>query len=171
MKHVIALSGKRLSGKDSVGNGLPFLTVKFATEIYNELTRLGFSDDQVAEHKEILRPIMLAVGDARRFFDPDHYAKIGIEECRNSGADKMVITDLRFQNEAKLLRLLGKETGWKVTLVRIERPDFLRDTVADQHISETDLDRWENWDMIVSAKSGEMKKLSAAAAALARIVE
>lgn len=170
MQHIIALHGKRLAGKNYTAGPLlteGYVEVKFATQLYNELIALGFSWKQIEEEKEILRPIMMAIGDARRHFDEDHYARLGIADAALSGS-RVVITDLRFQNEAKMLRQFAAENDdRKVTLVRIDRPDFERKEPSDRHKSECDLDLWTDWDMIVSANSGELKKLEAAADALA----
>lgn len=171
MKHIIGLHGKRGAGKDTVGTALVhrgYDRMKFAAPLYRELTVLGFSDEQVAEHKEILRPIFLAIGDARRFFYEDHYLDLTLGDI-HTGPDRIVITDLRFQNEARGLRKLAERMRCQVTLVRIDRPDFARDTIADRHISECDLDRWTDWDVIQIANSGELHKLKDLACELSEI--
>lgn len=168
MKHLIAISGKRLSGKDTMAKELvanEYEVVKFATPIYDELLALGFTKEDIAEDKEILRPIMLAIGDARRHYDPDHYAKLTIAELEDRNPEFAVISDLRFENEARMLREWESLTGVTVTLVRVARPDLERNLPADRHKSECDLDRWDDWDLIVNANTGELDQLADAALA------
>lgn len=166
---VVAVSGKRRSGKNTIANFLiekGFRQERFATELYHEVGQLGFTPDQVEEHKEVIRPIMIAIGDARRHFDPDHYARKLVGRLPFTKSEHVVVTDLRFSNEAKLLRDWASITGHRVTLVRVERPDYVRNTPADYHRSECDLDQWQDWDMIVNANSGEIDKLERAATEL-----
>jgi hypothetical protein len=59
-----------------------------------------------------------------------------IDECREKGAAGVVIDDLRFANEYRLLRDIG------ATIVRVERKGMLIPTLNDGHASELD---WMNF--------------------------
>lgn len=171
MRHVVSISGKRRSGKDVTASHLDeFERFKFATEIYDEVYRLGFTPRQMDEHKEVLRPIMMAIGDARRHFDADHYPRATMRKIEMADPELAVITDLRFRNEAEFLRRWARENGVGMTLVRIERPGFPRRDPADRHQSETDLDHWTDWDLIVNAEEGRIDQLQLAAELIRKMV-
>jgi hypothetical protein len=167
MKHVIAIHGKRRSGKDTTGDVVAeqgYTKLRFAQQLYDELLAFGFT--QIERDKEILRPILLAIGDARRHFDANHYVNLTIQKFVD---DRIVVTDLRFRIEAIQLRQWAEKTGNLVTLVKVCRPDFDRNTAVDSHVSECDLDHWRDWDVIQNAFTGEAQKLVDLGTALARI--
>lgn len=62
--------------------------------------------------------------------------------CEARETDKIVITDVRFENEARMIRRLGGK------LVRVERPGLPEpaDGRSSTHVSETALDAWTDWD-------------------------
>lgn len=67
------------------------------------------------------RTVMQRWGDWRRSVDPDYFVKIALEIVRTvtdgDGVDAVLLTDVRFPNEADLVRSLGGD------LWRISRPD------------------------------------------------
>jgi len=134
-----------------------------AEDLYSDLATLGFRNGVIRENKEVFRPIFTAIGDARRHLDPLHYVRITMERIDNSDSDFAVIPDLRFQNEAEFIREWERRTSVPVTLMRVERIGFKRDLPVDAHKSEIDLDRWEDWDVIVNASDGQMDRLESAA--------
>jgi hypothetical protein len=72
----------------------------------------------------------------------------------NPHLDTVLVPDLRFRNEARFLR---EELG--ATLVKLIRlhPGATEQWIADdrpaEHVSETDLDLWDEWDLIIEADS------------------
>lgn len=71
--------------------------------------------------------------------------------------DRVVIPDVRFCNEAEAIRKHGGK------LVRIMRPGH----AGDLHVSERELDGWDDWDLIVD-NSGTLIELEAAVVTAAR---
>jgi hypothetical protein len=74
-----------------------------------------------------------------------------------NGQRPIVVTDVRFRDEAAALKRMG------AVLVRIERGDGHRleacATGVPGHISETDLDGWEKWDHVL-LNEGTMSDLA-----------
>lgn len=76
--------------------------------------------------------------ELRRHDDPDYWIR---KLCNNwYDNDSLVITDVRFKNEARFCKHFGK-------VVRIDRkidhPDY------GTHISESELDTYEDWDYVL----------------------
>lgn len=64
------------------------------------------------------RTVMQRWGDWRRSVDPDYFVKIALEIVRTvtdgDGVDAVLLTDVRFPNEADLVRSLGGDL-WRIT--------------------------------------------------------
>jgi hypothetical protein len=148
---IIGLSGYAQSGKDTVAKYLVenrgFERVAFADPIrdflleVNPILENGLHLTSVvdkfgwelAKKKEEVRRLLQATGvAARKHVDEDLWI---IKALRTmSGDGNYVVTDVRFQNEASMIRMSGGQV-W-----RVERNGV--DAVND-HISEHDLDAWE----------------------------
>lgn len=88
----------------------------------------------------------------RRTQDPDYWVKKWKEQVRNFDGI-VVVSDLRFINEAKAIKSLG---GYTVKIQRLN-PDgscYFDPDRDPGHLSEIELDEW-NWDFLISAKSGQ----------------
>ena len=60
-----------------------------------------------------------------------------------------IITDVRFKNEAKAI----KKAGGKLIRVTGDPKSINKNSMRDHiHISETDLDNWVDWDLIIKNK-------------------
>jgi hypothetical protein len=100
-------------------------------------------------------PLLQKIGVAYRADDPYVWIKVwhGVV-YDNPYLDTVLVPDLRFKNEARFLR---EELG--ATLVKLIRfhPGSTKRWVADdrpaEHVSETDLDHWDEWDHIIEADS------------------
>ena len=95
------------------------------------------------EQKEIVLPklrlspreIWIGVGNKIR----EVYAETWIDfALKGVKADVLIVTDVRFRNEAIAIEDMGGE------LIRIDRPGIPRGTDP----AEVDLDSWDNWDYI-----------------------
>jgi hypothetical protein len=100
---------------------------------------------------------------AMRKQDEAVWARIGMARadaiCQTGG--DVVITDVRFINEARAIRKRGG------LLVRIERTDY---DVVDNHVSETELDGW-TYDAVVYNTPGLTTPEELAALLLAELHE
>lgn len=81
-----------------------------------------------------LRRVWQYVGtDLFRAEDEDYWVKQAAEEMAESPAERIVFTDVRFENEADYIFELRDWTGHKTSVWRVARPDLRGEEV---HISE-----------------------------------
>ena len=66
----------------------------------------------------------------------------------------VVVTDVRFLDEAEALKNLG------AVLVRLERAGAGAPSGLPKHVSETELDLWQGWDYLLD-NSGSLATLHA----------
>lgn len=159
-KILIGFGHKRQRGKDTSARYL--MREMFARNILVEAdafagplkevcaTVFGFSHEQLntAVEKEKVDPFwgftprwaLQAVGTEafRGTIDKEVWVK-SLERRYQSNKGSRVITDVRFPNEAQMVRRLG---GY---LVRCNR-DVQYDPKCDDHPTEVSLDSWEDWD-------------------------
>jgi hypothetical protein len=158
---LIGVSGKKRHGKntcftfarmllDEDDNGKPFNVkrVGFADELKRR-ARNDFGWDGAKDEKG--RELLQRFGVGMRNIDENYWVRILERDInyemerkrdRSEAHDVCIVTDVRFSNEAEMIRRLGG-TLWRV--VRTGVP------VIDQHISETALDDWGPFDHIIEA--------------------
>lgn len=142
-KRIIAIAGKKGSGKDTVGDMFPeFKRRAFADSIKSFISD-AFDiapwklEDRTEKEKPMEkwwgkspRDLMKDVGDSLRAgVSKDIWVNILFDRIRD--LDNIIITDLRFKNEFKRC----KEEG--VFIIKVVRPEI---DSSDTHISEVDLD-------------------------------
>ncbi len=167
---IIALSGKKRSGKDTVyvetchllaekdtykDWGTRVGRVGFADPLKHELSTItGYNASFIEEHKQDFRTLMQVWGtDFRRKFSGNDYWIEKMDAILKKSAefyDIMFVTDLRFKNEADFI----KESGGHV--VRVERrgiptmhPDDDFD-ISVGHVSEHDMDDYSYFDYVLN---------------------
>jgi hypothetical protein len=169
-KKIIAIAGKKGSGKDLLGSYL--IAVGYKRFAFGDIIRkrvkrdFGLTDYQVAgadketptkyTKKGIVPPegihwtprqIMEAYGMFFRQFDEHYWIKQLGKEIEESEADKIVITDVRLLAEAEFLKGLGAR------LVRLERSEELRKGVYpnanSQAVTEIELDNYNFFDFVL----------------------
>ena len=122
---IIGMCGYAGSGKDAAAKALRergFTRVAFADELKDELAEVfGLTLQELEDNKEEWRPLLVEWGRARRRQDPAYWIKkasltVDLIEGSALGAQHIVVTDVRYPNEAKWL---WERNG---LLVRIERP-------------------------------------------------
>src|SRR5258705_8611646 len=148
---LIGLSGKKRSGKNTVAKLIGTLTnltikeVAFADALKEEVSKAcGITIKYLEEHKDNFRLILQGWGtDFRRGLQDDNYWTSKVEHdillAANTGTDICIVTDVRFVNEYNCLNKLG------AVLIRVDRPS----QSTDQHVSETSLDKVNNWHFII----------------------
>jgi len=147
---MIAFSGKQRSGKDTLAaffvNEKNFRKISFASDLKDRARKafdLNFYDESI---KEEYRDVLQDFGKICRRVDENFLIKPVLDHVFRK-PDNYVLTDLRFQNEAKALR----KRSWK--LIRLEVPREVRSKRGilshENNVSETDLDRWDDWDVVV----------------------
>lgn len=155
--HHIALIGKARSGKDTVARRLiqrhAYTRVAFADPLKGMALRID-PNISTASQPVRLSTLIEATGwelakdfypETRRFLqrlgasirdvDPDFWVNIAMNkvDVADTWNLPVVITDVRYENEAVTLRDRG------FTLVRVVRPEI---ESTDTHASETELDSW-----------------------------
>ncbi len=162
MKHVIAISGKRGSGKTLLSKNFEkygFIRLSLAGELKQRcITDFGLTNEQVnGVFKEsptqyrrtdgsffTPRDIMIRMGTFYRSIDKDFWLKQLDYSIKNY--DRVVIDDIRFTNEIEFLK------KWhNVKFVRIERFQELNPyKAALDDLSENELDSFKEWDYYLS---------------------
>lgn len=123
---IIGVAGPARSGKDTVGDYLlgsrhGYQSYSFAQPMKDMICiMLGKSEDWINEHKEEMmenigaspRKMLQTLGTdwGRDMIHKDIWMMLGlifINNCRSSGIDGVVITDVRFDNEAEMIRKSG----------------------------------------------------------------
>ena len=129
---IVGLSGFAGSGKDAVGDVLVhdygFTRRAFADKLKRIAWDLGWSGNK----DEVGRRFLQDLGVACRGLDPDYWVRPVLLDLPS----KLVITDVRFQNDAIAITRAGGLVIW------IERPGV---EAVNQHVSEHDLAEW-NFD-------------------------
>lgn len=167
---VIGLSGKKLSGKDTVFMllkesmiNLTIERVAFADALKQEVAELLKVDvATIEQQKSRFRGILQWYGtDWRRADDENYWIKRAQEKINALAgtSDVVVVTDVRFPNEAELVR---SNDG---LLVRINRQGPSTDT----HSSETAMDGYTP-DLVID-NTGTLDALKANVSLLAKIIQ
>lgn len=126
---IVGFSGWSGCGKDTAGAVLVELgwtRRAFADPIKAVATDIGWRGNKDPEGRELLQRLGVA---CREHLDPD----VWIRPVLTDPPERLVITDVRFPNEAAAIKAAG---GY---VIRIERPGTLP---VNGHLSETALDRW-----------------------------
>jgi hypothetical protein len=152
---LIAIAGKKNSGKDTVARYIELLTfnpyeqIKFARKLKDMVSLLIGCDPKSLEDydfKEKLldgwgnlnpRILLQEFGSAGRKMYPEIWVQATLGGLLPSS--NYIISDCRYTNEAEAVKKLGG------VVVRVQRNTNNQDT----HSSETGLDDYQDWDMII----------------------
>jgi len=149
---LIGISGKKRSGKDTVGamvvewlkeHGFDAAQVAFADQLKEEVAEATGVNRRMQEmDKERWRPILQwwGVEFRRHYFGQDYWLRKMVEKLLVMDEEFAVVTDVRFRNEADYIRASG---GF---VVRVERETGLQ----DGHVSELNLDGYDGFDYVLN---------------------
>lgn len=183
MTRIIAgLSGKMGTGKSTLARQMakamqPCRIMSFAEKVRQEvsarfcfdidLTRTEKGKDVVVEHPDIpggkatVRGVMQWWGtDVVRKTDPDYWARALLEDVNKARTDNIIIDDIRFPNEVSMVKSCG---GFAV---RIEPYRGWKPGGCADHLSETALDDFTGWDLVISPEYGKLKAAAKAVGAV-----
>ena len=146
MKHLLLLSGKAGAGKDTFADSiasLGFHKYSFAKALKDEASRGGWDGQKDFRGRVLLQQL----GTVWRNYEPDHWIR---RLQKSITHDLVAITDCRYRNEISLMQTWGRENGYSVVTVRINRSDHDNglSPEARSHPSECELDG-ESFDMVV----------------------
>jgi hypothetical protein len=144
MPLIIGIVGKKQVGKNTVAdflmekypNAMPFAFGDKLKQIISYSLELNLACMQdpalkevplIAYQKHTPRQIMQQVGDCLKIFDPDIFTWPLLDLAAKYPDDLIIITDVRFPAEAKIINELGG------SLVRVCRKSLI---TQDKHISE-----------------------------------
>lgn len=167
---IIGLVGRAQSGKSTAAKYLikeyGFIQTAFAEPLKQMILKAGMATHEELYHKktEMSRWLMKKIGTEifREQVDPDYWIKamqyhldLTIKE---NPSKKIIIDDIRFPNEAKLLM-----DCYNCTLIRIERINndgsyFIDSDAGEIHKSESQIDSIPV-NQIIIARSGEIEKI------------
>ena len=170
---IIGLSGKIGCGKSFLANLFlkehpEYTKIGFAdilkvecSNLYNYPNELNYTEDgknQIVQANGLPRRFMTVREilqwhgtDLRRAEDPDYWVRKMIDTLlQHEVPNTVIIDDVRFLNEAAMIK------GTNGLLIRLNPyPEWKPGKYAD-HISETDLDDYEEWNLVLSPKFGEL---------------
>lgn len=138
---LIGLTGYKQSGKDTYADVLinegGFVRLAFADALKKDVADYcGVTMEQVNEEKAALRRVLQLHGVAMRQEDPGHWVDIVEKEIKleqNIWDARIVITDVRFPDEAEMIRTFE---GRIFRMRRADQPEV----TEDAHESETNVD-------------------------------
>lgn len=147
MKHILVISGKQYSGKDTLA--------KILIEKMPDYRRIGLGDaikieyakrknitvDEIVENKHLYRNDLIKLGNWGRNINPDYW----INNLLNF--DKIIVPDIRVLHEAEFFKSVG------AFLVRVES-DFENRSkrgivVNNDDETEIALDNYSGFDVVV----------------------
>lgn len=176
--YVIAFSGKAHSGKDTAATAVEKLLENsviylyryaFADKLKSIAYDLFFWDGSkdITEEQDLGRNLLINIGNKLRDIRPNVWIDYvmnniqrDIDNCKKLPKTRdhipvvSLITDLRYENEANLLKERENE-NLRVILVRLNRPGSLHlDTK-----SELDLDNYKKFDYTIKTRDGDLESL------------
>lgn len=138
---IIGISGKKGAGKDAVCNVLLHhfknsVRIAFADALKEEVAKAcGRTVRFIEENKPNFRLILQGWGTdyRRKLCDENYWINEWLRKVYQTTATLVVVPDVRFQNEAAIIKELGGEV-WRVFRKGLESDDT--------HASETDMDKF-----------------------------
>lgn len=103
------------------------------------------------EDKNTLTRLLLQIYGTEIFRDRvsrSYWTDLMVSKLEQCTDDIVFITDGRFPNEISSL----ENRDWKILKIRVNRP-IERDSLVEDHPSETMLDDYTNWDMVIENDS------------------
>lgn len=150
---LIGISGKAGSGKDFVGGilaGAGWSRFSLAWPMKNEGLGIGFSFEEMHVTKPPASRVWLqhrGTEDGWQKYGSGYWLKIAEGWIRCLDYRRVYVPDIRFPHEAEWIRSHGGN------LIRLEGRGGLKGE-AGQHLSETALDAWTDWDVVVDNGPG-----------------
>ncbi len=164
MTIIIGLSGKKGAGKNSVyflskilldaDETGKVIKVSMADALKEMARSIGWDGKKDDDGRRLLQ--ILGTQVVRQCIDDQYWVKAAEGRIKSlvNMADPPIaifIPDIRFPNEAEMVKRLGGEL-WRIRFPASE-PAPGKETLADLHESETALDHYEGWDAVLIANN------------------
>ena len=149
----IAISGKMGSGKSTLAEHLctqhGFDIFAFAYNLKLDVINMGIPAWIIMKKPTPpwLRKLLQLYGESKRSRNMAYWVDRLHRDVLEVDPEHHVIEDMRYDNEASW----AKSQGYK--LVRVVK---LGEAYTDQHGSETELDTWEDWDLVIEVAPGNL---------------
>jgi len=150
----IAISGKVGSGKSTLAEHLceqhGFDIFALAYNLKLDVINMGVPAWVMAKKPTVpwLRRLLQLYGESkRRNVNAGYWIARLLADIDAIDPDRVVLEDMRYENEA----VWARSQGYK--LVRVVK---LGESYADQHGSETELDTWDDWDLVIEVAPGNL---------------
>lgn len=156
--YLIGLTGRAGAGKDTVAEMLGYERYAFAQPLKTMLAVIGFPEPPRAQKEDLIPGFVFSWRRAAqtlgtewgRNLQSDIWLALAKRYHQNVKADFLVITDVRFHNEASWIRERG-------TLVHVRGRNATLELTAQQHASELELP-FEDGDYVIN-NSGSLNML------------
>lgn len=146
---IIIFSGKQYSGKDTAAKILLEAMPDYKRCAMGDIIKIEYGKqhnltfDEIENNKSLYRQGLIDLGNWGRNQSPDYWIKKIIEQQGN-----IVVTDVRLKHEYQVFKSAG------ATAIRVEASRDVREArggklVAENDITEVDLDDVRNWDFLL----------------------
>ena len=148
-ERIIIFSGKQYSGKDTAGKFFMEYLPSFRRFAMGDIIKLEYgkihniSYKEIEQNKSKYRQGLIDLGNYGRSISPDYWLKKIINQEGN-----IIVTDVRLKYEYSVFKQAGAIT------VRVEADRDIREKrggklVAENDITEIDLDKIQDWDFVI----------------------
>ena len=146
---IIIFSGKQYSGKDTAAKILMEALPSFKRCAMGDIINLeygkqhGLTYEEIEANKSVYRQGLIDLGNWGRAQSPDYWIKKIIEQ-----EGDIVVTDVRLKHEYNVFKAAG------AVAIRVEASRNLREArggklVAENDLTEGDLDDIQDWDFLI----------------------
>ncbi len=170
MKKIIVISGKQYCGKDTFAKVLlnylmDFKRVGIGDAIKHKYAQeKSMTFEEIEANKHLYRDDLIKLGNHGRSIDPDYWLKSIVDM-----PDNVIIPDVRLEHEVELFKSFG------AYVIRVEAPYEMRASRAvitnENDETETALDNYKGFDLVVNNDSDLAHLENEARAALIKIAD
>lgn len=163
---IIGLGHKARQGKDTLGRFIAQEAAKreMHVRVYGFADALRSYCRVAFGMRKKDAPLLQVVGtDVFRRVDPSIWCRVLMDTIDEQQPDLAIITDVRFPNEADIVKANGGKLI-KVSRVYADGGPWVADDRPSNHASETALNHYREWDVVFGNVEGRRADLERAAA-------
>lgn len=169
---LLALAGAAGSGKDSIADVLvsefgytklafaqPLRSLALLNPEYHKSLEIHGGYENAKRNDPAVREYLVALGEGIRAYEPDYFANALASQLNKLSNGNVVVTDLRKQNDYRLLR------EWGFVFAHVTRPEMYEDGL--EWIQS--IDSFENNSWITLRNEGSLEALNFGVRQLANV--